>query len=443
MKKKVKIISLSILILSFLLFFNTERYLKNFDYKKVHFYLIDNLSNFINFDFSSNRLEEISFEKKKILLEQFSNNLLRYRFYLAQNKKNILLISKDGVVFFISKQNILNKKKFEIKRIKTNLKELIGRKYVDDYRSVIKGIEIIDENIFVSYLSNTHGCFSNAIAKGKFGLDAIKFSLLVKLKECKKIFNYSVGGNIVKFKNNNLLLSTGDFQVPENLEFQNNKKNKLETDPQNRLSYFGKILMVNIDTAKINIISVGHRNPQGLFYDYDENIIFSTDHGPKGGDEINIDFNPSLKNIKNFGWPKSSYGVRYEEDINFKDKSCENKILTSLAPLCKSHKKFGYTEPAKYFTPSIGITQIIKFINNKKKNIHELMVTSMGYHKHEDDMTIHKIDLDSSFSVVNHEKYYIGERIRDIIQIDDQNFLLALESAPVPSLGLINFSNYK
>ena len=69
------------------------------------------------------------------------------------------------------------------------------------------------------------------------------------------------------------------------------------------------------------------------------------------------------------------------------------------------------------------------------------MVTSMGYNKHEDDMTIHKIDLDSSFSVVNHEKYYIGERIRDIIQIDDQNFLLALESAPVPSLGLINFSN--
>jgi len=441
MKKKVKIISLSILILSFLLFFNTERYLKNFDYKKVHFYLIDNLSNFINFDFSSNRLEEISFEKKKILLEQFSNNLLRYRFYLAQNKKNILLISKDGVVFFISKQNILNKKKFEIKRIKTNLKELIGRKYVDDYRSVIKGIEIIDDNIFVSFLSNKNGCFSNAIVKGEFSLKSIKFSLLMNLKECKNIFNYSVGGNIVKFKNNNLLLTTGDFQVPENLELHNYKKNKLETDPQNMSSNFGKILMVNIDTAEINTISLGHRNPQGLFYDFDENIIFSTDHGPKGGDEINIDFNPLLRNIKNFGWPKSSYGVRYVEDINFKDKSCENKELTSLAPLCKSHKKFGYIEPVKYFTPSIGITQIIKINNNKEKNNHELMIASMGYDKHEDDMTIHKIDLDRSFTVINHEKYYIGERIRDIIQINDQYFLLALESAPAPSLGLMKYSN--
>lgn len=56
-------------------------------------------------------------------------------------------------------------------------------------------------------------------------------------------------------------------------------------------------------------------------------------------------------------------------------------------------------------------------------------------------MKIHKIDLDRSFTVINHEKYYIGERIRDIIQINDQYFLLALESAPAPSLGLMKFSN--
>jgi hypothetical protein len=100
MKKTLLIITLSFLIITFLLFFNTEKYLKNFNYKESHFYLIDNLSKFINFDFSYNELEEISFDKKKILLKQFSNNLLRYRFYLAQNKKNIFLISKDGIIFF-------------------------------------------------------------------------------------------------------------------------------------------------------------------------------------------------------------------------------------------------------------------------------------------------------------------------------------------------------
>ena len=65
----------------------------------------------------------------------------------------------------------------------------------------------------------------------------------------------------------------------------------------------------------------------------------------------------------------------------------------------------------------------------------------MGYHKHEYDMTIHKVDLDSFFGVINHEKYYIGERIRDVIQINDQYFFLALESAPAPSLGLMKFRN--
>ena len=68
MKKKVLIISLFLLIIPFLLLFNAERYLKNFNYKKVHFKLIDNLSKFINFDFNSNGLEEISFNIKKIIV---------------------------------------------------------------------------------------------------------------------------------------------------------------------------------------------------------------------------------------------------------------------------------------------------------------------------------------------------------------------------------------
>tara|TARA_A100001234_G_scaffold184430_1_gene167912 strand:+ start:3480 stop:4811 length:1332 start_codon:yes stop_codon:yes gene_type:complete len=443
MKKKTSILLL-LLILPFFFIFNIDDRLKNFDDKNLHFHIIDNLSKYINFNFSSSLQKEINFKKKSIYFEQFSNKFLRYRFYLTQTEKKIFLISKDGAIFYVPKGNLINKKEFIIKRIKTNLNKIIGKKYISENRSIIKGIEIVGDQIFVSFLANNNSCYSNAIAQGKLNMKHIEFSLLIKLDECKKIFNYSVGGNIVKFKENNLLLTTGDFQIPENLkdEFndQNLKSDKLETDPQSTSSYYGKILSININTKKIKIISMGHRNPQGLFYDDSANIIFSTDHGPKGGDEINIDVQPTFKKIKNFGWPKSSYGVRYDEDINFKDQSCENKILTSLAPLCKSHKKFGYIEPAKYFTPSIGITQIIK-IKNNNKNVHELIIASMGYHKHEDDMTIHKVDLDSFFGVINYEKYYVGERIRDVIQINDQYFFLALESAPAPSLGLVKFRN--
>ena len=56
----------------------------------------------------------------------------------------------------------------------------------------------------------------------------------------------------------------------------------------------------------------GSQKSEGLFFDNKKNIVFSTEHGPAGGDEININFSPGKK-IENFGWPKSSYGEHYKE----------------------------------------------------------------------------------------------------------------------------------
>ena len=49
----------------------------------------------------------------------------------------------------------------------------------------------------------------------------------------------------------------------------------------------GKIIKVDINTSAYEIISMGHRNPQGLYFDKEKNFILSTEHGPKG-DEINL-----------------------------------------------------------------------------------------------------------------------------------------------------------
>ena len=100
---------------------------------------------------------------------------------------------------------------------------------------------------------------------------------------------------------------------------------------QNIDSNFGKILKINTQTKKTDIVSLGHRNPQGLYYSKKFDFILSTEHGPKGGDEININIKPFLK-VKNFGWPISSYGDHYAKHYS-------QKILDE-APLNKSHKKF-------------------------------------------------------------------------------------------------------
>ena len=58
------------------------------------------------------------------------------------------------------------------------------------------------------------------------------------------------------------------------------------------------------------MVSMGHRNPQGLSYVKDLNLIINSEHGPKG-DEINFNYLNKTSKIKNFGWPIASYGEPY------------------------------------------------------------------------------------------------------------------------------------
>jgi glucose/arabinose dehydrogenase len=55
------------------------------------------------------------------------------------------------------------------------------------------------------------------------------------------------------------------------------------------------------------IFSIGHRNPEGLALQPGTGLIWSSEHGPKWGDEINI-----IRAGRNYGWPEISYGVNYD-----------------------------------------------------------------------------------------------------------------------------------
>ena len=55
------------------------------------------------------------------------------------------------------------------------------------------------------------------------------------------------------------------------------------------------------------IWSYGHRDPQGLYYDAEDDILYSNEHGPLGGDEFNI-----ITKGGNYGWPLFSYGLNYD-----------------------------------------------------------------------------------------------------------------------------------
>ena len=88
---------------------------------------------------------------------------------------------------------------------------------------------------------------------------------------------------------------------------------------QNLTNHAGSILRLNLDGSIPNdnpyvknksvlpeIWSYGHRNPQGLSYDFNNKRLWENEHGPRGGDEINL-INPAV----NYGWPEISYGKEY------------------------------------------------------------------------------------------------------------------------------------
>ncbi|MEA2120245.1 PQQ-dependent sugar dehydrogenase [Halovibrio sp. HP20-50] len=64
--------------------------------------------------------------------------------------------------------------------------------------------------------------------------------------------------------------------------------------------------IVERDDARTAIYSYGHRNVQGLVFDADNQRLIAHEHGPRGGDEINI-----IEAGNNYGWPISTGGVDY------------------------------------------------------------------------------------------------------------------------------------
>lgn len=115
---------------------------------------------------------------------------------------------------------------------------------------------------------------------------------------------------------------------------------------QTRANYRGRILRLNDDgsipkdnpfindpTAKPEIFSYGHRNPQGLSMNPTTGDIWEAEHGPQGGDEVNI-----IHGGRNYGWPVITYGINYDNTIiteEFARKGMEQPILywkPSIAP---------------------------------------------------------------------------------------------------------------
>ena len=395
----------------------------------------NNSKNFENIYFEKFRDEKIISDKNFYNLKVFHSPFLynpihsqaKGSAFIEETKNNIIIVDSLGEIYFFKKSD-LKLKKFFAKNIPNNLRNIIKyQAFYDKYEYSIKDVLIFDNKIFLSFTNEiSKNCFNTSILVSDFKYDYLDFSVFFNPNDCVKkdnitgFFNpHIAGGRLVSFNKNHLLFSTGDFQ---NYKLAQSKDN-----------LFGKILKINIINKKVDIVSLGHRNVQGLKYDKNKKLIISTEHGPIGGDEINLN---KLKTdrILNFGWPQASYGDHY---------TSEKEKRYILAPLYKSHIKHGYEEPLAYYTPSIAISEIENvndlFLNSENK-FEDYFVGSLGKNLDNGQLSIHHLKIDYNKSeIIKYDIIQIKERIRDIKYSQElKAVLMFLESSG--SIGILEKS---
>lgn len=343
---------------------------------------------------------QIDFKK----YEASFNKSLSKTFFIEVYKNDLILASKFGEFY---KANLLDLKKENINNISEKI--ISNNLQKNNEKFVINDILVMDDKIYV-IKANERNLQNNDCGKLEIYYSSINnvfnFNHFKTFDECVGLTLRAGGMQRYVYNDNpGILISTAST---------NNKKK--DGNSQKDESIYGKIIFVDIETKEVTQISKGHRNPQGLAVK--ENIILSTEHGPRGGDEIN-----KIIYGKNYGWPISSYGLPYKNEKNVK--------------FYKSHKDRGFEEPIYIFLSSVGISELIFLPNSFHVDWQDnVIVSSLN------GRSIYRIKFsDKNYNkVIYVEKIFIGERIRDIKYSINQNLIvLALEDSGV--VGLLSAKN--
>lgn len=198
-------------------------------------------------------------------------------------------------------------------------------------------------------------------------------------------------GSRIAFDDTHLYFSLGD---------RGNRPNG-----QNLESHAGSILRLNVDGsvpqdnpfvdiegARNEIWSYGHRNPQGLVWDGVNQRLWSIEHGPRGGDELNL-----IERGGNYGWPVISYGKEY----------------ASFRAVGEGTHKEDMEQPKKFYIPSIAPGSLMQYSGDAFPEWKGDLFAGALKLRH-----INRIKLDQEGNAIAEERLMedLNERIRALLE---------------------------
>ena len=378
--KKILFLSIFFLISVFIGYENPKLVEKPKNYIKFHLKNMNLIDNF-----AVDKIEIKETEKEKYKIEEKNQVIVEGNSYnLILNKQ----INFDGRTagFFIDN---LDNKKFEFDiflqnglNINNNFtKEIFLPKDISfDQNGGLKSIFEVNEKKFAITSNKNINCAYAVIYEIETKINLLKTKCLPDIKNVD--FN-GLGGAVIE-KDNFIYLSIG---APE---WDSKQISSLAQDKE---YFYGKIIRIKKDyfvnnsggEPVIDIFTYGHKNPQGLTYS--DKHFFSIEHGPQGGDEINL-----IIKGKNYGWPEVSYGTEYNNGKGYKkfDKKFEKPIFTFLPSIAPSSMSKCPENLKKYYSNDI----CLMFLTLREMSLYVLLID------------------ESKLNVISYEKFEIGERMR-------------------------------
>ena len=315
-----------------------------------------------------------------------------------------------GMDFLPNGDLIFGEKKGKLYIKKFNSNEIIEITGLPSIKASGQG-GLLDIKVDPSYKDNGWIYISFTSSDPSSNLKLNRFKILnSKIVELQNLFTATGpsghnGSRIVFDKKGYLFLSIGEGPSTGGGSANTNKNASDLNSP------WGKIHRINSDGSVpstnpsfngniSSIFTIGHRNPQGLTLNPKTGDVWESEHGPMGGDEINI-----ISAKSNYGWPALSLGKNYDGST-----------------ISKNHDAEGIQKPVYAFIPSIG-TCGITFINGTKFKSWsgDLIVSGLASQK------LHRCIVKDNQIIKEEIILKDSGRVRNVIQGPDESLYVSVE----------------
>lgn len=258
------------------------------------------------------------------------------------NRNEVITTSRNGNYFLV------NLKKKE--KLKRKFPLSVGTGGQGGLLDVVKHPDFKTNGlIYFSYSKAVKGGRTTALAIGKW--DGLKKEVLnikdVFVSDAVSDKGVHFGSRLAFDDDKNLFMSIGDRGVRDNGQDLSVHAGKILRLTDSGVSVEGNPFLGN-EKAKAEIWSYGHRNPQGLFWDKETKTLFGMEHGPRGGDEINV-----ITKGANYGWAVVSHGKEYWGPFSV------GEAIT----------KKGMIDPIKVYIPSIAPSDLLLYRGKSLKDL--------------------------------------------------------------------------